>query len=346
MIFNNIVIRKELKPNEFRTPIIPMDVNILIANGFNVFIEHSKNRCFSTEEYINNGAILISDDDIYKLDTNSTIILGLKELEQSNQEYFKFTHMYFSHTYKNQSGSKEILNLFKKNGGQIYDLEYITDNQNNRLVHFGYYAGFIGAFLGICQYVEKINNNNLVNLKPIFNINTNIIRIKNIVKLYNSLINIAIIGPNGRCGKGASDLLNLLDLPYDKFERRDDKNNLCNYNIIINCIFLKTTDQIEPFVDFDRITNFKNCIIVDVSCDFNNDNNPIKIYDKSTSHENPVIRINDCVDLIAIDNLPTLIPIESSKHFSNKLVELLININDKNNDVWLRCINEFYKKSQ
>lgn len=345
MIFNNIVIRKELKLNEFRTPIIPADVNTLIANNFNVFIEHSENRCFPTEEYIKNGAVLISDDDIYKLDTDRTIILGLKELDQSKQEYFKFTHMYFSHTYKNQSGSKEILNLFKKNKGKIYDLEYITDNQNNRLVHFGYYAGFIGAFLGICQYIEKKNNNRLTNLKPILNINANIIKIKNIIKSLDSM-KIAIIGPNGRCGKGASDILNLLDLPYDKFERKDNKNSLFDYNIIVNCIFLKTTDKIKPFVDFDSITKFKNCVIVDVSCDFNNDNNPIKIYNNATSHENPVIKINNCVDLIAIDNLPTLIPIESSKHFSNKLVDLLIKINDINNDVWSRCIDEFYKKSQ
>lgn len=343
MIFDTIVIRNELKQNEFRTPIVPEDIKILVLNKFRVFIENSSDRCFLTNEYIKNGAILISHDDIYDLDEKKTLIVGLKDLDINDENVFKFSHIYFSHTYKNQLGSEEILKKFKNKNGKIYDLEYITDSQNNRIVHFGYYAGFIGTFLGIQQYIKKLNNDNLFNLKPIFDIDNKILKLKNELTTIKQKLKIAVIGSNGRCGNGSSCILKLLGLFFDEFNRYDNKEKLCDYDIIINCIFLNKTDIIKPFIDLTTINKFNNCVIVDVSCDYNSDNNPIKIYNNATSHENPVVHINN-IDLIAIDNLPTLIPIESSIFFSNKLVNLLTQINDFTNEIWNNCVNAYYEK--
>ena len=298
MNFDTIVIRKEFKQNEYRTPLVPTDVSILVSNNFNVFIENFSNRCFLLEEYIANGAKEINQAEIYELNKDHTLIIGLKDLDIKDIIYFKFNHLYFSHTYKNQIDSYQILNMFKCNGGKIYDLEYLTDTNNNRLVYFGNHAGFIGAILGICQYIYRNDKKTLTNLKPILDINNELLNLKNMLTLQLNKPNIAIIGPNGKCGKGAIDLLNLFELQYSKFERTDSKLNLSNYNIIINCIFLNKNDEISPFIDNNSMSNFKNCVIVDVSCDYSNKNNPIRIYDKLTSHENPVAHINSEIDLI------------------------------------------------
>ena len=344
MVYNIIVIRKELRSTEYRTPIVPIDIKILVLNNFKVFIEESSHRCFNTQEFIENGAILIKHEEIYNLDKNNTLILGLKELDLHDVKLFEFTHIYFSHTYKNQLDSAKILNMFAVNNGKIYDLEYLLDNQNNRLVHFCYHAGFVGALLGVLQYTKKINNNILKNLAPFTNIYSTINNLKkSIVTADLTNIKIALIGPNGKCGKGASNLLNILGLSFDGFLRNDNKSKLSDYNILINCIYLKKSDEIDPFISHNIIDKFNNCVIVDISCDFTNENNPIRIYNKLTTHANPVLKINEFVDLIAIDNLPTLAPIESSKDFSNKLVYLLIGINDEKKSIWDNCLSKFYE---
>lgn len=350
MSFDTIVIRKELKQNEFRTPIVPKDVKVLVSHNFKVFIEHSPNRCYDTNEYINNGAMLIDHNEIYNLNKNSTLLIGLKDLDLDDEELFSFNHIYFSHTYKNQTGSEEILKMFKNKNGKIYDLEYITDKYSKRLVSFGYYAGFVGALLGVWQYLEKLNKKKLNNLQPIFNIKTKITEIKKCLEehnLSNNNLKICVIGPNGRCGSGSLKLFDLLNLIPDKLGREHTKDNLHNYNIIINCIFLNKTDTIKPFISDDNISNFKDCVVIDVSCDCTSDNNPINIYTKPTSHEFPSLSYNnDQLHLIAIDNLPTLVPVGSSEYFSDKLVQLLIKINDQPNDIWDRCINMYFNKIQ
>jgi alanine dehydrogenase len=90
---------------------------------------------------------------------------------------------------------------------------------------------------------------------------------------------------------------------------------------------------------FHNKTIFKKpIIIVDISCDYNNPNNPIKIYEEATSWEEPVYSYNKYVDIIAINNLPSLLPKDSSNEFSKILVELLLNFN---NSVWENNKNIF-----
>lgn len=57
-------------------------------------------------------------------------------------------------------------------------------------------------------------------------------------------------------------------------------------------------------------------VVVDVSCDTSNPFNPIPIYKENTSFTAPSLRImqtNPPVDVISIDHLPSLVPLESSK---------------------------------
>jgi saccharopine dehydrogenase (NAD+, L-lysine-forming) len=84
---------------------------------------------------------------------------------------------------------------------------------------------------------------------------------------------------------------------------------------------------------------FKPITIVDISCDCTRENNPIKLYEKSTTWNQPVLSYNKYVDIIAIDNLPSLLPKDSSDYFSDICIRLLLNYN---NDEWINNKNIFY----
>ncbi len=329
-----IFIRKETYPNEFRCPIIPKDIILLNKYGFEVYVESSLKRCFTDDEYFKNGAIIVYDSWFNYTDH---IILGLKELNNINK-LNNHIHIYFSHSYKNQINSNLILTEFKKSNSILYDLEYFLDN-NKRLVTFGYYAGIVGGGLGIMQYLFKINNKKLENLKYWYS-NKELI---NDIKLQNnnfSNINIVIVGANGRCGVGVQHILNQLDIPYYCLTKNDNKTKLYDYDIVFNCINLEQNIGIW----FDENTPFyKNIIIVDISCDYNNPNNPIKIYNKKTTWLEPVYSYNSFVDIIAIDNLPSLLPYDSSIEFSQILVQLL-KLYPENHYYWTNNYDFFKNK--
>jgi len=309
-----LFIRKEIN-NEYRAPLIPEDCGKLVCAGYEIFVEHSKNRCFSDEEYLRNGCELVNKP------PDSAIIIGLKEI--TNPDFYRFKNMYFAHCYKNQSNAKNILSQFAKNNGVIYDYEYIVDADNKRLIAFGFWAGFMGTCLGICQYLQKINSGeDLNNLKPI--------RSHEILEILYKVpfrVNIGIIGINGRCGQGCRSVLDKLMLEY-KSHTRGCQFDLYDCDIIINCIHLKPYSQ-DVFISKDNLHRFPNLkVIVDVSCDVNASNNPIQLDYKVTNIYKPVCKYKH-IDIIAIDNLPTLLPKESSTEFSHKLVELI-----PNKDIW------------
>lgn len=344
MMINTIVLRCETKANEYRTPLIPENVEKLINNGFKVYVERSENRCFENCEYEKYGAELITYDQILKLDKMTTLIVGLKELPESS-ELFGFQNLYFAHCYKNQSGSEKILKSFQEKSGYLFDLEFLLDANGKRLVAFGFYAGFVGALLGVMQHIRKNNGHNISNLVPIFNLNALINRMRSEIITNNIHLNVAIIGISGRCGKGAEYLCKLLNVNYKGYTSEMEKNDLHNYNLIVNCIYLAKDKRIDPFITFDTLHKYtKYTVVSDVSCDFSNENNPIKIYNELTTHANPIKQINDNIDLISIDNLPSLIPIESSTEFSNQLTNLLLEINTDPHQIWERNINIFIDK--
>ena len=332
---NKIFIRKEIYNNEFRCPIVPNDIPYLLSLNFIIYVESSSNRCYIDEEYEKKGAIIVNNS---WYDYNNTLIIGIKELydiERLNKHY----HIYFSHSYKNQLNSKYILDTFKKSNSILFDLEYFLKN-NQRLITFGYYAGIVGCSLGLIQYFLKLENKKLYNLNYWNSINDLKQHIYNNIK-YDTKLSICIIGSNGRCGSGVKYMLDLLNFSYTCLNKNDEKNNLTHYDIIYNCINL--TEKINIWFDDNTIFN-KNLIICDISCDYNNIYNPINIYNNKTTWIHPVYSYNNYVDIIAIDNLPSLLPFDSSNSFSSKMIHLLGTFSNDNYNYWKNNYQIFINK--
>ena len=352
-----IYIRKELNNNEKRTAIIPSDIKILINNNYIIYVESSQNRIFNDDEYEKEGAfitILSWNHPKFK----DALIIGLKELDNLNN-LNNHQHVYFAHCYKKQNNSIEILNAFKKSNSILYDFEYFLnqynqDNNNNnkslkRIISFGFYAGTAGASIGLLQYYSYLmNKKDIKDLKYYDNqeILINDLKTINLKIILNPNPQIVIIGPNGNCGKGVQYILNKLNLKYDILISSDNINIsfLKKYNIIFNCILLDENYN-NIWFSQDNISEITSpLLIVDISCDNEKNNNPIQLNYPNTTFQEPVFKINKFIKIIAISNLPSFFPKDSSTNFSNKCTELLL---EYKNDIyplnWINNKNIFYK---
>ena len=90
--------------------------------------------------------------------------------------------------------------------------------------------------------------------------------------------------------------------------------------------------------------SFNAVVISDVSCDYTKPNNPIDIYDEATSWDKPVYSYNDFVDIISIDNLPSMLPKESSDNFSNNLTKLLLDLELDTDKFWEANLGFYIEK--
>jgi saccharopine dehydrogenase (NAD+, L-lysine-forming) len=346
MSLNQIIfLRNEISENEFRTPLIPSDIQILIKNNYIVYVQASSHRIYPDILYQKEGAI-ITTDNWYNEKYNKCLIIGIKEINNLDK-LNNHTHLYFSHCFKKQKNANIILNAFKESNSIIHDFEfffYLNKENNKRIIAFGYFAGIIGSILGLKQfYNKKMKLNNISNLTPWISFNQ-ILNYINYEKIYfnnQNNIKIAIIGPEGRCGKGVQYMLNYLNIKYKKIENSDKTDtmiDLKNYDIVFNCILL---NEMYNKIWFDtNIIYDKDIVIVDISCDYSKINNPIKLYDKATSWKDPVFKYNEFIDIIAIENLPSLLPFESSIDFSKSCTELLLNYG---NEVWKNNLEVFKK---
>lgn len=343
MVFGIIIyLRKEILSNEYRTPLAPKDIVTLIENGFIVYIESSNLRIYSDNEYTKESEkVIITNKKWYDEMFSNALIIGLKEFDNLDK-LNNHKHLYFSHSYKNQNNSEIILKHFSKSNSIIYDFEFFLDSNEKRIISFGFYAGIAGGLLGLMQYLtKKKSRKNIKDLIP-FHSEYEIIKkiMKNNIKDHN--LKIGIIGYNGKCGQGVINVLNQLEIKYNKINKNDNKEEFKDYDIFYNCILL---DKKCNDVFFDNNTEFyKNIIIVDISCDYNQQNNPIKIYNENTTWKNPVFNYNNFVDIIAISNLPSLLPKDSSNYFSSKCVQLLRNYCNDENKSWNKCKKIFLDK--
>lgn len=323
MKIQNIIIRREYKTNEFRTPLVPNDCRKCANIGITIYVEKSEQRCIPDEEYEKNGCILIEDFTELGLLKSTTLVIGLKEIDYSNPKLLPWCHLYFTHIFKNQIGSEEIIAKLESSGAVVYDYEYFLNKKQKRIIAFGYWAGFIGTALGLLQYYYRSINKDIGDLKACEDASILFEEVEYFKHFYRK-ISIGIIGVNGRSGRGSRFLLERLGITnIHGYSRASDKDPLKQHNIIINCIKLSPEDN-NIFISDETLPQFeKLSIIVDVSCDINAINNPINLKYHWTTFEEPVCKITDKLDIIAIDNLPSLLPKDSSEEFSAKLQKII-----------------------
>ena len=333
-----IWLRSEFRKTERRTPLLPDGAKELLEQGYQVIVEKSANRIIADSEYEAAGCEMV-DADGWKNPPENAIILGLKELPD-DPTVIKNAHIFFAHAYKEQAGWKEMLTRFDKGGADLLDIEYMTRENGVRYVAFGYRAGYMGAALALLHW-NSINAGNGDYMKnPVTPFEDADILDETIAKLGEGAKKpkVLIIGAGGRCGTGASDIFESHGAIITKWDREEtanlDREALLDHDIMINCAFIKSKQP--SFIRMEDITpDARLSIVTDVSCDPFSDFNPIPIYDEPTSWDEPYLAVkgegDKSIDLIAIDNLPSLLPRESSEEFAGLMLPELKKLNDREN---------------
>jgi saccharopine dehydrogenase (NAD+, L-lysine-forming) len=311
--------------------LLPKHVDELVKAGFKVTVEECRQRCVPIKEYKNcdivkAGAWVDAPSD--------AVIVGLKELPDDNFP-LRHTHIFFAHCFKGQSHSKHLLNRFSRGKGRLYDLEYLTEPDGKRVAAFGVSAGMAGAAIGALVWAFRKNNKDAIypSINTFENYDILISHVKE--KLGKNKPKVIIVGSKGRVGTGATRMMQAIGADVDLWDHARTRTNstgpyleLLGADIFVNCIFLSQTDR---FVFLDKETlkmpkpNRKLDTVVDISCDITSANNPLKLYSELTSFQKPSERLSDLgVDVIQIDHLPSLVPLESSQDFTGQLMPHLL----------------------
>ena len=80
--------------------------------------------------------------------------------------------------------------------------------------------------------------------------------------------------------------------------------------------------------------------VADVSCDPSSPYNPIPIYDRITTFDEPARRIEASgapLAVTAIDHLPSLLPIEATEDYSAQLLPALLTLDGDQDGIWARA---------
>ncbi|KAF8269303.1 Formate/glycerate dehydrogenase catalytic domain-like protein [Lactarius quietus] len=339
-------LRCEEKQFERRAALTPTTARKLIESGFKIYVERDKQRIFDDSEYEVVGCELVERNSWPSAPTDMPII-GLKELPVSDSP-LPHTHVQFAHCYKQQAG------------GTLYDLEFLTDATGRRVAAFGYHAGFAGAAAGALAYAAQKDGAKPGSLESYPNEQAMVTDVKAKLLGKENNVKALVIGALGRCGRGAVDLFRKIGLKEDNIVKWDlDETakggpfqEILDVDIFVNCIYLTT--PIPPFLSREQIHSVGNTrrlnVIVDVSCDTTNPNNPIPIYTTNTTFLEPTVAAdidagNPPLLVISIDHLPTLLPREASEQFSTDLLPSLLEFPDRAQArVWVDAKKLYEKK--
>jgi len=338
-------IRAEQRESEQRVGITPSGVTALLEAGFKVTVEHSSCRAIGIEGYQKTGCD-IAPENSWPDAPIDAIIFGLKELPEDGTA-LPHRHILFGHAYKGQADGPALLNRFKTGGGKLYDLEYLTHENGRRVAAFGYWAGYAGAAVALkvwaAQQAGDLPGPALINTYRGKNALLADLKTDLAAGLANGATrpSAIIIGALGRVGTGASDLLEAMGLDVTKWDMAETASGgpfpeILDHSIFVNCIL--ASPNVPVFVPRSALTAERRLsVIADVACDPNSDYNPIPIYDRATSFDNPVIRVapgTPPLDITAIDNLPSMLPVESSQDFAEQLLPFLLALTDIEQGVW------------
>ncbi|MEO1919042.1 MAG: saccharopine dehydrogenase [Paracoccaceae bacterium] len=340
------IIRDETRATERRTAVTPKDAKTLLNAGFEISVERSDKRIFINSEYAAVGCEL-ANAGAWLTVTDATV-LGLKELPEEPAD-LKAPFIHFAHIFKDQTGWESEIKRFRRGGGRLYDIEYLT-KEERRIAAFGYWAGWMGAALAAWRLLARWNGV----AGPEVGVSSFETRgeVEDILRKLSSTCmkprRAVVIGAKGRSGSGAIKALKLAGFEvteWDMAETRNlDKPALMAHDLLVNCVLM--TGPGLQLLMVDDISNPLNFIqmISDVSCDPFSNFNPLPIYNAPTGWDAPFVSlgkngIREEIELTAIDNLPSLLPREASEVFSSQMVKSLLTY--PHGEEWLNAAQTF-----
>lgn len=340
-------VRAEERPNEDRVGLTPAGARAMLDAGFRVTVEESPTRAIPLQGYIDAGCD-IAPMGSWRDAPQDAIIFGLKELPEDGTP-LTHRHIMFGHAYKGQPAGRVLLDRFKAGGGTLYDLEYLVDETGRRVAAFGYWAGYAGAAVSLKTWAAQKRGENCSAVGTYADAGAMRAALKSELDAVDAPRPTAIvIGALGRVGTGATDLCEAMGVAVTKWDMAETASGgpfpqIQDHDLFLNCILARPGTPV--FVPQDAKTNENRhlSVIGDIACDPDSDFSPIKVYDRTTTWDAPALRVADSpvLDVTAIDNLPSMLPAESSDDYASQLLPSLLTLHDLNSGVWARAKADF-----
>ncbi len=367
-----IAIIRESRSDDRRTPLVPAHIKELLStfSDLSISVQPSEHRCFSDQEYKEQGAIITEDLSACNL------VLGVKEIEPDLLIPLK-SYMFFSHTSKIQPDNsaaaqgtpgmdkKELLKEILKKKITLIDYENIRDDLSRRYLGFGRFAGIVGCYNSLNLYLETLGQQPMPRAHELNSYE----KLKdNIDKRDFGNARIIITG-DGRVARGSLEFLKFANiqkvLPDEYLQYNNSSAIFCNLptsayvsnkdgNVFdlqhfINSpeMYISVIDKYMPSTsmlisshywdpksprlfekkDIEKNNNLK--VIGDITCDVNGSIpttsrpstiiDPYYYIDRTTLQE--INQHNQALAIMAVDNLPSELPKDSSKEFGDGIVK-------------------------
>ncbi|MEC7646464.1 MAG: NAD(P)-dependent oxidoreductase [Bacteroidota bacterium] len=315
------LLREEKVPVDKRVVLTPKQCKRFQETFSNVelVVQSSEIRCFSDQEYIDEGILVVENIN------DCDVLLGVKEVPKnfliSNKTYF-----YFSHTIKKQPYNRELLLKMIEMNITMVDYEVLKNQEGDRLLGFGRYAGIVGAYNSFLTYGLKSKK---YNLKAAYQCRDRCEmegELKNLVLIDEKIV----VTGKGRVGNGIIEIMKksgIKEVSIDEFlnqmfsepvfvhldtmhynERIDgsesDKYDFYSHPELYKSSFLKFAKRADIFIAghyysagspylFTRkdakSVDFKLQVIADISCDIDG---PVASTIRSSSIINPIYGYN------------------------------------------------------
>lgn len=339
-------VRAEQRDNEERTGLTPQGAKALLDTGLRVTVEESSVRAIPMQGYIDAG-VEVAPENSWPSAPSDAIIFGLKELPDDGTP-LPHRHIMFGHAFKGQHSGKELLRRFRAGGGTLYDLEYLVDEMGRRVAAFGYWAGYAGAAVTLMAWIAQQQG---TICGPVGAYSGKDALLADLTKRLDSVEqprpDALVIGALGRVGTGASDLCTAMGLKVTGWDMAETASGgpfpeILDHHIFLNAIFARPGTPV--FVPQSSLSAPRTLTAIgDIACDPDSDYNPVPIYSEATSWDAPVFRAHDSppLDVMAIDNLPSMLPVESSEDYAAQLLPSLLTLSNLGQGVWSRAEAEF-----
>ncbi|MEM0938639.1 MAG: NAD(P)-dependent oxidoreductase [Bacteroidota bacterium] len=200
-------------PPDRRVPLTPLQAK-QVKDQFNIelVVQSSQIRCFDDQSYANLGLEIVDAID------DCDVVLGVKEVPMAMLIPGKI-YFFFSHTIKKQAYNRELLHTILEKKITLIDWETLTDENGNRVIAFGRWAGIVGAYNGLWTYGKRYN---LYSIRRAYECFDYADLKSEYAKIKLPKIKIAITG-GGRVAKGAIEVLLGIGIrqvtPYDFLEK-------------------------------------------------------------------------------------------------------------------------------
>ncbi len=198
------IIREGKNPPDRRTPFTPSQIKQIHADyeGKLLFkVQSSSDRSYSDLEYENAGVEIVQDLE------DCDVIFGVKEVPIDHLIPDK-TYFFFSHTIKKQKYNRGLLKAVLDKNIRLLDYEVLKNENGQRVVAFGRWAGIVGAYNALWTYGQKTDLFDIKRAYQCFDRRELNLELK---KVQLPPIKIILTG-SGRVGNGAVEILKELGI--------------------------------------------------------------------------------------------------------------------------------------